>query len=186
MKKKFDRRIFTPGLFLMDFGYLFIRIPMIIFAFQNKQISKAFVEKIMTVTTAVNGCTYCAWFHAKQAIASGISEEEVKNMLDLQFHAMASDFEVMALLYAQHFAETNRKPEDEMTMRFFKFYDKKTADHLFLFIRLINFGNLYGNTWDAVLSRFNGLPAKKSNILFEFIFALLSFWFMVPIMALSK
>jgi len=54
----------------------------------------------MTVVTAVNGCTYCTWFHAKQAVTSGISEKEVKNMLNLLFEADASDFEVPALLYA--------------------------------------------------------------------------------------
>jgi AhpD family alkylhydroperoxidase len=186
MKNNFDKKIFTPGLFLNDTGFLLLRIPPIISALRNKQISKAFAEKIMTVTTAVNGCTYCTWFHAKQALASGISEEEVKNMLNLQFQANASDYETMALLYAQHFAETNRKPEDEMTRKFIDFYDKKTAGHLYLFIRLINFGNLYGNTWDAVLSRFNGQPAKKSNVFFELLFFLSSFWFMLPIMALSK
>jgi AhpD family alkylhydroperoxidase len=118
MKNNFDKKIFTPGLFLNDSGFLLLRIPPIISALRNKQISKAFIEKIMTVTTAVNGCTYCTWFHAKQALASGISEEEVKNMLNLQFQADASDFETMALLYAQHYAETNRKPEEEMTLKF--------------------------------------------------------------------
>jgi len=186
MKENFNKKIFSPVVFLRDAGFLFIRIPLILAALRNTQLSKAFIEKIMTVTTAVNGCTYCSWYHAKQALASGISEEEVKNMLNLQFQADASDFETMALLYTQHFAETNRKPEEEMTRKFFDFYDKKTAGHIYLFIRLINFGNLYGNTWDAVLSRFKGFPAEKSNQFFEFLFFILSFWFMFPIMALSK
>lgn len=186
MKKHFDRKIFTPGLFFNDAGFFILRIPDIISALRNKQISKAFIEKIMTVTTAVNGCTYCSWYHAKQALASGISEEEVKNMLNLQFHADASDFETPALLYAQHFAETDRQPDEEMTQNVIEFYGEKTANHIYLFIRLINFGNLYGNTWDAVLSRFKGNPAEKSNIFFEFFFLIISFWFMLPIMALSK
>jgi len=186
MKKNFDRKIFTPGLFFSDTGFLLFRIPSIIGALRNKQISKAFIEKIMTVTTAVNGCTYCSWYHAKQAVASGISEEEVKNMLNLQFHADSNDFEIMALLYAQHFAETNRQPDDEMTQKFNDSYSRKTAGHIYLFIRLINFGNLYGNTWDAVLSRFKGNPAEKSNVFFELLFFLLSFWFMFPLMALSN
>lgn len=186
MKKNFDKRIFSPGLFFNDTGFLISRIPQIISALRNKQISKAFIEKIMTVTTAVNGCTYCTWFHAKQALASGISEEEVKNMLNLQFQADASDFETLALLYAQHFAETDRQPEEDMTQKFKEFYGEKTAGHIYLFIRLINFGNLYGNTWDAVLSRLKGNPAEKSPVLFEFFFSLLSFWFMIPIMAWSK
>ena len=186
MKDKFDRKIFTPGLFLNDLGFFLRKTPSIISALRNKQISRAFIEKIMTITTAVNGCTYCSWYHAKQALASGISEEELKNMLNLQFQADASDFETMALLYAQHFAETNRQPDEEMTEKFTEFYGKKTAGHIYLFIRLINFGNLYGNTWDAILSRFKGNPAENSNIVFEAFFFVISFWFMFPLMVISK
>ncbi len=108
MKQTFNKKIFTFGLLAKDIGFLFYEFFSIISAMRNKQITKAFMEKIMVVVTAVNGCTYCHWFHAKQAVASGISEDEVKNMFNLQFQADASDFEIIALLYAQHYAETNR------------------------------------------------------------------------------
>jgi len=98
------------------------------------------------VTTAVNECTYCAWYHAKAAVASGVSAEEVQDLLDLQFHATASDRELMALLYAQHYAETNRQPEPQMTARLIETYGARTAQHIMLAIRVISFGNLMGNT----------------------------------------
>ncbi len=75
-----------------------------------RTLDRVFVEKIMTVVTAVNGCVYCAWFHARQAAASGISSEEVRNMLNLQFRADAAEEEVPALVYAQHYAETGCNP----------------------------------------------------------------------------
>ena len=65
----------------------------------------------MKVTSTVNGCTYCSWFHTKQALSSGISKEEIKKMINLQFQAETSDFELAALLYVQYFAKTDRKPE---------------------------------------------------------------------------
>lgn len=182
----FNKNIYTAPLLLSDLGYLILRIPSIISALIDKNINRGFIEKIMTVTSAVNGCSYCTWFHARQAIASGISEEEVMNMMDLQFHANASDFEIMALLYAQHYAETQRKPEEEMTRKFRESYDKKTGDDIYLFIRLINFGNLFGNTWDGIISRFKGRPAKNSSFIFESFFFLFTFWFMFPLMAISK
>ncbi len=185
-RQEFDKKIFTAGLFLNDIGFLVINVPRFIEVFRNKNITKVLVEKIMTVTTAVNGCVYCAWFHAKQAIESGISEAEVRNMLNLQFHADASEFELLALLYAQHFAETNRKPEPEMTRKLFDFYGDKTANHIILLIRMIFFGNLYGNTWDAVISRFKGKPAKNSCIIFEIFFFLLNFLIMFPAMLLLR
>ncbi|NLM00837.1 MAG: carboxymuconolactone decarboxylase family protein, partial [Treponema sp.] len=52
---------------------------------KNANLGEQFMEKIMTVVTAVNGCVYCSWFHAKQAAQSGISQEEITNMLKLQF-----------------------------------------------------------------------------------------------------
>lgn len=186
IKQGFDKKIFTAGLFLSDIGYLIWNLPKIAGAFRNKDITRKFTEKIMNVTTAVNGCVYCSWFHAKQAIDSGISEEEVRNMMKLQFHADASDFELMALLYAQHFAETNRNPDRNMTKRLYDYYGEKTALHIILMIRIIFFGNLYANTWDAVISRFKGKPAANSSIIFEIVYFLMNFIIMVPLMIIVR
>lgn len=186
MKNKFHRKIYTAGLLFNDLGYLLGNAPKIMRISKEQKISKAFMEKIMNVTTAVNGCTYCSWFHAKQALASGISEEEIQNMMDLQFKTDAKEFELMALLYAQHYAETNRNPDAEMTQKLSDYYGDKTANDILLVIRMIFFGNLYGNTWDAVLSRFKGRPAQGSNIVFELMFFLLNFWVMFPLMFLMK
>lgn len=186
MKSGFNKNIYTASLLLSDTGFLLWNIPKIIGVSRSKKISKVFMEKIMNVTTAVNGCTYCSWFHAKQALSCGISEAKIRNMMKLQFRADATDFELMALLYAQHYAETNRNPESEMTEKLFETYGEKTANDILLVIRMIFFGNLYGNTWDAVMSRFKGTPAKNSNILFELFFFLLNFWIMFPMMYLMK
>ena len=153
MKHKLDKKVFTLRLFLSDLGFLFAKSPQIIGVIRSKEINKSFMEKIMIVVTAVNGCTYCAWYHAKQAVSSGISKNEVKNMFDLQFQADASDFEITALLYAQHYAETSRNPEKEMTDNLFKYYGNKTAEHIILIIRMIFFGNLAGNTFEVFLGK---------------------------------
>lgn len=182
----FDKKIFTAEIMAKDIGFLLLNSPKIIEVIRDKKITRVFIEKIMTVTTAVNGCVYCTWFHAKQAIESGISEEEVRNMLNLQFQADATEFETMALLYAQHFAETNRNPDPAMTKNLFDYYGEKTANQITLFIRMIFFGNLYGNTWEAVLSRFRGVPAPNSNIIFEFVYFLLNAPIMFPAMIFMK
>jgi len=182
----FDKKIYTAGLLTGDIGFLLWNFPDIIRAMRNPAVSRVFIEKIMTVTTAVNGCVYCAWFHAKQAVAAGISPAEVQNMLRLQFQADATAFELTGLLYAQHFTETNRRPDPAMTQKLVDFYGGETAQHIILFIRMIFFGNLYGNTWDAVLSRFRGAPAKGSSVLFELAFFLLNAPVMIPTMLLMR
>ncbi len=186
MKQNFNRKIYTFKFLINDLAYLFKNTPKIISMKRNKDISKAFFEKIMTVVTAVNGCVYCAWFHTKQSLASGISKEEIKNMLNLQFHTDTSDFEMLALLYAQHFAETDRNPDKEITDKLFNFYGKKTAEHIILIIRMIFFGNLAGNTFDAFISRLKGKKAENSNIIFEFIFFVLNIPILLPLMPFVK
>jgi AhpD family alkylhydroperoxidase len=182
----FTKKIFTPSLFFNDLFFLFSRLPLIIRARNNKNISKAFSEKIMNVVTAVNGCVYCAWFHAKLAVSSGISREEVKNLMQLQFQTDATDYELPALLFAQHYAETNRRPEPDMLTKIESFYGQKNASHILLYIRLIFFGNLYGNTFDAFLSRFKGRKPEKGNLVFEFLFFLINAPILLPIIPFVK
>ena len=76
MKDNFDRKIDTFRLLLSDLAFLFRNTVNIFVTIRNKKLGKVFMEKVMTVVTAVNGCTYCTWFHAKQAVSSGISEAE--------------------------------------------------------------------------------------------------------------
>ncbi|TNF32089.1 MAG: carboxymuconolactone decarboxylase family protein [Deltaproteobacteria bacterium] len=182
MSRTFDKKIYTAWLFLTDIAFLLWRIPRLFAASRNPDINRAFVERIMTVTTAVNGCVYCTWFHAKQAVAAGIAADEVRDLFNLQFQADAPERELMGLLYAQHYAETNRQPDPEMSARLLDRYGERTARHVLLFIRMITFGNLLGNTWDAALSRFKGRPAPRSNPVFEAVFLLLTWWIMVPLM----
>ncbi|MDZ7725936.1 MAG: carboxymuconolactone decarboxylase family protein [candidate division KSB1 bacterium] len=172
----FHKKIYTPRTLFHDIGYLSRNLPGMLNLRRDPGINRQFVEKIMTVTTAVNGCVYCAWFHAGQAVRSGISQTEVKNLLNLQFHADASDFELPALLYAQHVAETDRHPDPDMTRNLYEYYGDQTADNIRLIIRMITFGNLYGNTWDAVISR-RAVRRDHSSLLFELLF----FTFNAPI-----
>mgnify|MGYP006312347709 FL=1 len=145
---KFNKKTYTPRLLFHDLGCLIRNLPAMLKMRRDPHINRQFIEKIMTVTTAVNGCVYCAWFHAGQAVKSGISPTKVKNLLNLQFHADASDFELPALLYAQHVAETDRRPDPDMTRNLYQLYGDQTAEHIQLIIRMITFGNLYGNTWE--------------------------------------
>ncbi len=186
MHKNFDKKIFTFRLLLNDLAFLISNTRNISAAMRNKQLGKVFMEKVMSVVTAVNDCRYCTWFHAKKAAASGISEKEIKNMLNLQFHSDASDFEVPALLYAQHYAETNRNVDKEMTKKLIDFYGEKTAKHIILMIRMIFFGNLSGNTFDAFISRLKGKKAENSNVIFETVFFLLNAPFMLPLIPFTK
>ena len=186
MNDNFGKRIYTPSLFARDILYLASHITEILRAVRSKSVSRKFAEKIMTVITAVNGCVYCQWFHGRQALSNGISKEELSELVNLQFHSHASPDEAPALIYAQHYAETNRNPEPEMTRKLEEFYGEETASHILVFIRLIYFGNLAGNTWDAVISRIRGDPAGNSSRIFEAFFAFAAMWVMIPAMIFTR
>jgi AhpD family alkylhydroperoxidase len=182
----FQGKIYSFRQYREDAGFIVKNIPRFLRAFKNKSIPKSFSEKIMLVITAVNGCRYCSWFHARQALSSGMNEAEIKEILDLQFHANASEKEIPALLYAQNYAENDRKPDKEVADRLFEFYDEKTAGDIILYIRAIFFGNLTGNTFDAFLSRIRGVKAENSNLFFEFFFFLLNFPVLFPLSLVLK
>ena len=178
--QSFNRNIYTFKTFRQDMKFIFSHMALIRKTMHD--LDQAFVEKIMTVVTAVNGCRYCSWFHARQAVASGISPEEVQQMLKLQFQADAAEDELTALLYAQHYAETRRNPSPEMTAKLVAEYGPEKAEEIQVVIRMITFGNLSGNTFDAFLSRLKGAKAEGSNPVFEFIFFIFGAPVLLPLL----
>lgn len=141
MKQGFSKRIFTARLFFNDLGFLIWNAPKIISVFLIRRNPEHLIEKILIVTDAVNGCIYCSWMDAKLAMRSGVSEDEIRNLLKLEFHTDASPYELNALLYAQHYAETNRRPDPEMTKDLFDSYGEKIANDILVAIRMVTFGN---------------------------------------------
>ncbi len=178
--QSFKRNIYTFKTFNQDLAFIISHLGLI--RKTMRDLDQAFVEKIMTVVTAVNGCRYCSWFHARQAVASGISPEEVQQMLKLQFQADVNEDELTALLYAQHYAETRRKPSPEMKEKLVAEYGPEKAQKIQVVIRLITFGNLSGNTFDAFLSRLKGAKAKGSNLIFELVFFIFGAPFLLPLL----
>lgn len=168
----FDKKIYSFKLLLTDVFYIIPKFPELLRLRKNKEINNKFQEKIMTVVSAVNGCVYCKWFHAKQSLKAGISADKVKDLINLQFGTAVSDYELTGVLFAQHYAETNRNPETEIIKKLYDEYGKTNAEHIILSIRMIFIGNLYGNTLDAFVSRLDGIKASNSSLLFELWFFL--------------
>ncbi|NPA25673.1 MAG: hypothetical protein GXO34_07600 [Deltaproteobacteria bacterium] len=187
MQKEFSKRIYTPSEALRDYVFVFGNLPRIIAAIRkNPEIPNSFRERIMVVVSSMNACRYCQWFHAKKAVESGIDDEEVKKMLNLQFQSEAPDFEVPGILYAQHFVETECNPDPDMTRRLYDFYGDRTAEDIILIIRLIYAGNISGNTFDAFLSRFKGMRVENSCLLFEFAFFIMVSPVLMPVLFLAR
>lgn len=127
-------------------------------------IDKAFRERLMLAVTSVNKCRYCSFAHAKQALAEGLDEEEVKALQDGMF-ANSPKEELPALLYAQHWAETGGYVDPETRNQVILEYDQETVNAIELALRAIQMGNLLGNTMDYILFRlsFGRLGGGQDN-----------------------
>lgn len=151
--KPFNRRFYhNIRDILIDMKAIISRRRQIKTLMRDGDISSAFRERIMLAVTEVNGCRYCQYAHAKMALEAGLSEEEIKSLSSGSFHN-CPDEEVPALLYAQHWAEKNGKPDLDTRQKVVDIYGLKNVKSIELAMRMIRMGNLLGNTWDYVLFR---------------------------------
>jgi AhpD family alkylhydroperoxidase len=118
----------------------------------SRLISPAFQERLMLAVTAVEGCRYCSYFHAKQALKSGVTPEEISRLLSGDIDNCPED-EAVAVIYAQHWAESNACPDQEGVDRLRETYGPEKVEAIHLMLRMIRLGNLLGNTWDYLLYR---------------------------------
>jgi AhpD family alkylhydroperoxidase len=119
---------------------------------RGEWIDAAFRERLMLAVTAVNGCRYCSYVHARQALASGMSSADIA-ALQQGMLAGSPPEELPALLYAQHWAEFNAAPDPVARARVLDQYGPETVAAIELALRTIRIGNLLGNTFDYVLYR---------------------------------
>lgn len=163
MNTSFSRRIYTFLAFKTDVRQIFDHMDELRRAARGGRVSKAFAEKIMLVVTTVNGCRYCNYAHSRAALAAGVSETELQNLLALDLGAFPVE-EATALTFAQHYAESACQPDPVAWQRVVAYYGEEAAQDILAYLRMITFGNLLGNTFDALLSRFAGKPAPGSSL----------------------
>lgn len=133
-------------------------------AMESGAISFGSRERLMIVVTEVNGCRYCSWYHSGQSLKAGVSNDELRSLLSGQIPQDSPAEEMTALVYAQHWAETNAKPDSEAVRRLVGTYLDEKAAMIHAILRMIRAGNLMGNTLDYFLNRVSfgrlGLTAR--------------------------
>jgi AhpD family alkylhydroperoxidase len=148
----FKKRFYTPRTFWRDLRDLVSHLPQFRESARSGRVSRGFAEKIMMAVTAVNGCRYCARFHTGLALREGVPAEEIERILSAELGTFPEE-EAVALAFAQHWAETAGQPDPVAERRFREYYGPQISDDLLHWMRMIRFGNLAGNTWDAILWR---------------------------------
>lgn len=161
--KKIKARIFTTSTF-----YKHLKISLSNFSDLRKSrktgnVNKAFSEKIMLAVTQVNGCRYCNYLHTKNAIDAGTSELELNAMLNGELGEIGND-ESLALMFAQHYADTDGNPDKETYENFVQHYGAQKSKDILANIRVIMAANIHGIAVDALLSRLKGEKMKGSKL----------------------
>jgi AhpD family alkylhydroperoxidase len=115
-------------------------------------ISAPFRERLMLAVTAVDGCRYCSYIHARQALKSGVTPEEISQLLSGDVDDCPEE-EAMGVIYAQHWAESDAHPDSGAVRRLQQTYGFEKTEAIHLMLRMIRLGNLLGNSWDYLLYR---------------------------------
>ncbi len=153
--------------FVGDSLAVLVRLPLILRARLRRRVSKAFEEKLMLAVTAVNGCRYCSWYHAREAARCRVPRDEIASLLAGAIDRPVGGDEASALLFAQHYAESDRRPDPEAIARLREVYGGVVADEIFLILRIISLGNLAGNTFRSFVERVRGRRSGEPGALDE-------------------
>jgi AhpD family alkylhydroperoxidase len=129
-------------------------------------IDHAFLERVMLAVSQVNACRYCLYGHTQAALGAGVPRDEIAALLGGSL-ADSPSGQAVALAYAQHYAATRGAPDAEAQERLANEYGQIGAARIQAAIHMITLGNLLGNTFDAVVSRLRGRPARQGSLLSE-------------------
>ncbi|WP_276260076.1 carboxymuconolactone decarboxylase family protein [Haloglomus litoreum] len=149
----FEKRSLTARNLPTELGRVVRNGPALVRATRAGRVPHQLAEKLMLATTAVNECRYCARFHTHLAREAGIDDSVIDDILERDVEAAIDPGERTALLFAQHYAETDGEPSSEAVDALVDEYGAEMAADIRAYVRAIHFGNLLGNTVDAVRYR---------------------------------
>jgi len=143
------------------------------------QLDSAFRERLMLAVTEVNGCRYCSYLHSAVALRTGMDDAEVRALLAGELESSPQE-QLAGLMFAQHWAETQGRPARDAVERLVTEYGSETAANIVAAVQSIMLGNLYGNTFDALLWRLRGRSVPERSFL-EIIAVLLAGVWIAPV-----
>jgi len=150
---RYQRRTYhSLGELIADLRMILSRRKEIRALMRGGALAPAFRERLMLVVTEVNRCRYCSYAHARAALSAGVPQDEIDALAAAMFEASPAE-EVPAMLYAQHWAEADGKPEAAVRKHVVARYGEQVVGLIELALRMIRVGNLSGNTFDYLLHR---------------------------------
>lgn len=127
---------------------------------------RQFTERIMLTVTEVNGCELCSYAHARFAVEAGLSNAEVRALLGGSSEGVP-DYQLPALAFAQHYADTRGHPTPLAWQDLVDTYGEQEALGALAAVRLMMWGNAAGIPLSSLRSRLKGEPDPGSTLRYE-------------------
>jgi len=84
-------------------------------------------ERLMVAAAAVYCCRFCSWLHTREALRVGVDKEELARLVGGVMEGCPEKYSI-AVLYDQHWAESNAHPNPEAVHRLEDTYGRKKAN----------------------------------------------------------
>lgn len=179
MKKKFDKRIHDLKTQNKDIKTFLAHSSNFVETKLNPVIEKKFSESICIAVTQVNGCKLCSYTHTEGALKSGMSEDEINYLLSGDFNNAPKE-QFNALVFAQHYADTEGNPTPEATKKLIESYGEEKTKDIMSSILIMMVTNLHGNTMEAFKLRLKGNGVQDSSF-FQELAVIINFFKIMPV-----
>ncbi len=133
------------------------------------EVDAGFREELMLAVSQLNGCIYCSWGHYEWAQISGVSNEELARLEQLD----PTGFDRrkwVAISYVRALVKENFvRVQPQLRRAMQHKYSAREIRNIELIANVMDVGNRGSNTFDAMRSRLKGVPADGSRVVDELI-----------------
>ncbi len=164
--KKTNQRVFKIREFLHIIHLSRVAFSLLKEAKKSKQFSKQLKERIMLSVTNVNGCELCSYVHTKIALKSGLKASEIQALLGGD-KAQVREQDLIAILFAEHFASSKESPDKQVLDRLLETYGEQKANFILASTVMISLTNAIGITMHLLKNRLLFKRDKRSTFFGE-------------------
>lgn len=129
-------------------------------------VEEKFIERLQLAVTEVNGCAVCSYAHTKMALEMGMTNEEIASFLGGE-KDFISDSEAKAIAFAQHYADSGGKPDEQLYNTIIEEYGEDKSRAILAAVQVMMVANMYGIPMSAFMSRRKGKPYPGSTLWYE-------------------
>jgi AhpD family alkylhydroperoxidase len=115
-------------------------------------LTPALRERLMVAAAAVYGCRFCSWLHTREALRVGVDKEELVKLTGGIIEGCPKEYSI-AVLYAQHWADSNAHPSPEAIQRLEETYGIEKAKLVNVVLRPIRLILFMEDLWNSFITR---------------------------------